>query len=186
MCGLQVLDGDGQVVATRRLDPVEKLVSGMLLFDGTKTLSCSSTGVVRREAFQALGGFDPKLSMSADWDLLLRMLLESHVAYVDEPLVLYRVHDSNMSRRTVTMEHDMRDAFEKAFRHPALPEALKQRRNEAYGRLYRMLAGSYRDHGELVRAVRALAIGVGHHPRLLVELARHPPGLRASPPTRGT
>ena len=157
MCALEVVDDGGAVIGRKRLGPIDRLVEGMLMFDGTETVSCSSSGVVRRDAFLALGGFDEQLSMSADWDLLLRMLLADAVGYVDEPLVRYRVHGANMSRDVGLMERDMRRAFDKAFAHPALPGRLAERRADAYARLYRMLAGSYRDSRQLGRGVRALA-----------------------------
>ena len=171
VCALQVVDAEGSPQEVKRLGPTgDRLVQGMLLFDGTPTLSCSSSGVVRRERFLAMGGFDPSLSMSADWDLLLRMLLEGRVAYVDEPLVRYRVHGSNMSRHVDVMERDMGEAFDKAFAHPALDPSLRARRGEAYGRLYRMLAGSYRDAGERRRALAAGLKALRHHPALLRDL----------------
>ena len=145
VCALQVIGAGGTPREIKRLGPVERLVAGMLLFDGTSTLSCSSSGVIRRDVFLAMGGFDTSLSMSADWDLLLRVLLDGRLAYVDEPLVRYRVHGTNMSRHVDVMERDMRKAFGKAFNHPSLGEPIRARRGEAYGRLYRMLAGSYRD-----------------------------------------
>lgn len=154
MCALEVV---GDVVERKRLGAIERLVEGMLFFDGTPVVSCSSSGVVRRAPFLEMGGFDEQLSTSADWDLLLRMLLTHEVAYVDEALVRYRVHAANMSRNVALMEHDMRRAFDKAFADPALPDVLRARRSEAFGRLYRMLAGSYRDGGQLGRGVRALA-----------------------------
>jgi glycosyltransferase involved in cell wall biosynthesis len=170
VCALQVVDAAGTPGEIKRLGPPDRLVTGMLLFDGTPTLSCSSTGVVRRERFLAMGGFDPELSMSADWDLLLRTLLDGSLAYVDEPLVRYRVHGANMSRHVDVMERDMRRAYGKAFAHPALDAALRARRGEAYGRLYRMLAGSYRDAHEPARAVRAGLLALRHHPALLRDL----------------
>jgi glycosyltransferase involved in cell wall biosynthesis len=154
MCAVELV---GTERGRKGLGPVDRLVEGMLLFDGTETVSCSSTGVVRRDAFVAMGGFDEQLSMSADWDLLLRMLLEHDVGYVDEALIRYRVHGANMSRDVALMERDMARAFDKAFAHPALPAQLAARRGEAYGRLHRMLAGSYRDRRQLGRAVRSLA-----------------------------
>ena len=129
-----------------------------------------TTGLIWRERFFAIGGFDPALSMSADWDLLLRVLLDGSVAYVDEPLVRYRLHASNMSRDVHRMEHDMIYAYGKAFADPRLPEALRQRRRKAYGRLYRMLAGSYRDRREVAPALRTLALALRHDPLVALEL----------------
>jgi glycosyltransferase involved in cell wall biosynthesis len=178
LCAMQVVDRGGEAIETKRLAADERLLGGMLLFDGTETVSCSSTGIVRRDSFLAMGGFDEQLSMSADWDLLVRVLLESKIGYVDEPLVLYRVHETNMSRRIGVMEADMQHAFGKTFAHPALPADLRRRRGEAYGHLYRMLSGSYRDQRQLGRAARALAVALRHHPPLALELVRRPPRMR--------
>lgn len=171
LCAMQVIDAHGSPGVVKRLGPPRGLVLGMLLFSA-ETVSCSSTGLVWRAAFEAMGGFDPGLSMSADWDLLLRTLLEGEAAYVDEPLVRYRVHASNMSRSIEMMERDMVQAFAKAFAHPALPAHMRERRSEAYGRLYRMLAGSYRDVGQRGRSVRAGVRAVRHHPALLRDFVR--------------
>jgi glycosyltransferase involved in cell wall biosynthesis len=164
LSAVDMIDGNGAVLGTKRLRARDDLLTGMLMFDGTETVSCSSTGVVRRAEFLAAGGFDPALSMSADWDLLLRTVLGGRVAYVDEPLVLYRVHETNMSRDVGLMERDMSRAFAKAFADPRLPDALRRRKRRAYGRLYRMLAGSYRDAGARRAMLRALAVSVRHDP----------------------
>jgi glycosyltransferase involved in cell wall biosynthesis len=175
LCAIEIVDASGTRLGTKRLRAGSDLVTGMVLFDGTDTVSCSSTGLVRRRELLAMGGFDPALAMSADWDLLLRVLLEGSVGYVDEPLVRYRLHDSNMSRRVGAMEHDMHHAFAKAFAHPKLPTALRHNRGLAYSRLYRMLSGSYRDSGERLNALRTLGVALRHRPELAVELIRRPP-----------
>jgi hypothetical protein len=110
--------------------------------------------------------------MSADWDLLFRMLLDGRIAYVDDPLVRYRVHDANMSRDITAMEQDMTRAFAKAFADPRLPYPLRERRRRAYGRLYRMLAGSYAHYGQRRAALRALALAVSQDPGIVLDLVR--------------
>ena len=178
VCAIEMIDGSGAPLRTRRLAAGSDLVSGMVLFDGTEIVSCSSTGLVRRRELLALGGFDPELAMSADWDLLLRVLLEGGLEYVDEPLVLYRVHDSNMSRHVSAMERDMNHAFAKAFANPKLPMALLRRRGLAYSRLYRMLSGSYRDNDQHLQALRTLAVALRYQPGLALELLHRPPRWR--------
>jgi glycosyltransferase involved in cell wall biosynthesis len=172
LCAVDVVDEDRRTLRTQRLRTRENLLTGMLMFDGTETVSCSSTGLIRREEFLRIGGFDPALSVSADWDLLFRILLSGPVAYVDEPLVRYRVHDSNMSRDIAAMERDMTYAFEKACADPRLPPELRERERHAYARLYRMLAGSYLAAGERKAAARALATSLWHDPRIARELLR--------------
>ena len=178
LCGVRVVNARLDAIGAKRLRWVRDIPIGMLTFDGTEIVDCSSTGLMHRATLLEMGGFDPSLSMSADWDLLLRMVLEQSIVYVDEPLALYRVHDSNMSRHVPVMERDMVHAFAKAFSNPRLPESSRRARGLAYGRLYRMLAGSYRDAGQLTDAVRTFVKGTRHHPALLLELVRRPGGVR--------
>ena len=170
LCAMDVVDQRGAVRETKRLRARHDLLTGMVMFDGTETVSCSSAGLARRDELLRLGGFDPALSVSADWDLLFRMLLAGSVAYVDAPLVRYRLHDSNMSRDIAAMEHDMAYAFAKAFADPRLPAGLRARKRHAYARLYRMLAGSYAGCGQRAAAIRAAAIALRHDPRIAGEL----------------
>lgn len=178
LCGVELIDAAGASLGFQQLHPRTDLITGMLLFDGTVTVSCSSTALIRREQLLAMGGFDPALGMSADWDLLLRVLLEGRLEYAEEPLVRYRVHDAGMSRRVRPMERDMSHAFAKAFSHPRLPASLRASRRLAYSRLYRMLSGSYRDAGEWADAIRTLTIALRHRPGLALELVKDPPRRR--------
>jgi glycosyltransferase involved in cell wall biosynthesis len=175
LCAMEVVDPRGNVLATKRLRPRRDLLTGMLMFDGTETVSCSSTGLIDRSTLIGMGGFDPALSMSADWDLLVRVLLGGEVAYIDEPLVRYRLHETNMSRDVSAMERDMTHTFGKTFADRRLPEAIRARKRRAYGRLYRMLAGSYRDSGDRRDALRTFAMAVRHDPAIMLDLAH---GLR--------
>ena len=172
LCAVEVVDERGTLRRTMRLRPREDLITGMLMFDGTETVSCSSTGLMRREELLKSGGFDPALSASADWDLLFRMALAGDLAYVDEPLVRYRVHGANMSNDIGAMEQDMTYAFAKAFADPRLPQALQTRKRHAYARLYRMLAGSYADRRRWTAAFHMAAIAMRHDPRIALELIR--------------
>ena len=62
-------------------------------------LVCCPSAVFRRAAFEQLGKFDPQLPYTADWEMWLRLALQFDVAYLKEPLVLYRVHDRNETHR---------------------------------------------------------------------------------------
>jgi glycosyltransferase involved in cell wall biosynthesis len=74
------------------LDFFVKLISGY-------NLMCCSSAVCRKECFVQLGTFDPRLSFTADWEMWLRIALHFDVAYLQEPLVHYRLHDSNETYR---------------------------------------------------------------------------------------
>jgi glycosyltransferase involved in cell wall biosynthesis len=60
---------------------------------------CFSSSVVRREVFDAVGGFDESISLAIDYDLWLRVALGFRFNYVDEPLVRYRTGHDSLSRR---------------------------------------------------------------------------------------
>lgn len=57
----------------------------------------TSVVVARRDALVALGGFDERLAYNEEYDLWLRLALAYPVVHVPEPLVLYRLHDGNIS-----------------------------------------------------------------------------------------
>lgn len=173
VCAGEIVDPDGDVLGVSGLRTRGDLVTAMLMHDGADVPSCSSTGLIRRDWLMAQNGFDTNLSMSADWDLTLRAALEGPIAYVDEPLVRWRMHGSNMSYQLDLLEHDKRYAFRKAFSDPRLPESLRERRHRALGRMYRMLAGSYRDAGQWTAMVRMLLLALRHDPGVLhSELSR--------------
>lgn len=54
--------------------------------------------LAERELVLDVGGFDTDLAMLADWDLWIRLGLRSPVAVASRPMVIYLVHESNMSR----------------------------------------------------------------------------------------
>jgi GT2 family glycosyltransferase/tetratricopeptide (TPR) repeat protein len=70
----------------------EKLISG-------DNLICCPGVVIRRRCYQELGGFDPQLPYTADWEMWLRIAVNFDVAYVSAPLLDYRVHEANETHR---------------------------------------------------------------------------------------
>ena len=59
-----------------------------------------SAWTLRREAVMAVGGFDETLKHSEDVDLLLRLAAAGHQgAWIQQPLVRYRIHSGNASGR---------------------------------------------------------------------------------------
>src|SRR5690606_22494672 len=57
-----------------------------------------SGGLLKRSAFNAAGGFDPKVSRTEDFDLAMRMLsIGSRIAYLRKVLFLYRQRPGSYS-----------------------------------------------------------------------------------------
>jgi glycosyltransferase involved in cell wall biosynthesis len=61
---------------------------------------CSNV-MVRTELLHAVGGFDERLALLADWDLWIRLAPKAAPAVSDEVLVAYRLHPGNMHVRKV-------------------------------------------------------------------------------------
>lgn len=123
----------------------------------------NSSVVVRHDVFTEVGGYDPRMSQSADWDLWLRLAARGPFDLVSEPLVRYRVHASSMSRDVGLLEADNRRVLEKFFSEDrALRYAAVRRR--AYARNYAVLAGSYLHAGRPGRAISSLAKAALQHP----------------------
>ena len=139
--GVEEVDADGNSLV-ERLEGVEGKVSTILLMLIREGVLGGGSGMmVPRRVFDEIGGFDLRLSTSADWDLQYRVSERYTVSFVPELLLKYRVHNSNMHANVGVMEHDMMLAFEKAFRtNDAEIQAAKR---TAYGSLHQILAGSY-------------------------------------------
>ncbi len=74
-----------------------------------------SSAIVRKTCFDMLGMFDESLSMGIDWDLWLRISTRYSFAYVNEPLLLYRVgHPGQMSKNETT-RHECSDRIMMSF-----------------------------------------------------------------------
>lgn len=67
-------------------------------FMANPVMAC--TALFRRSVVDAVGGFDEAIRFSDDYDLWLRIVRHHAVAYIDEPLAMYRVHGDNESRKT--------------------------------------------------------------------------------------
>lgn len=56
-----------------------------------------STVLVRRECFERLGSFDPRLQVSTDIEMWLRILSQYDLGFVPEPLCAYRHHAGSLT-----------------------------------------------------------------------------------------
>lgn len=75
---------------------------------GTNLIPTPSSVMAATDLLRRVGGFDPGLSVLADWDLWIRLRKVTAPLFCDSPLVGYRVHVENMQRnrvRDVPSEH---------------------------------------------------------------------------------
>lgn len=163
--GVIEIDESGNEIG-RRTNGMSGWVSRELLgLERSVILGGGSGLMVRREALDRVGGFDERMSTSADWNLCYRIASKYKVGFVEEPLLLYRVHGSNMHNNVPAMEHDVTLTFDDAFAHNG---DLEEIRSRCYGSFHKMLAGSYfraRDYGSFSK--HAL-LSVWHRPANLI------------------
>jgi glycosyltransferase involved in cell wall biosynthesis len=171
-CGAQDIDVDGNPLAVHVEGMAGDVALDMLRFERPVILFSGSTALLPRQVFYDVGGFDVRLSTSADWDLNYRIASRWRVGFVAQPLLQYRLHGSNMHGNIKVMRADMLLAYEKAFLE-AGPELQRERRR-CYGRLHMVLAGSFYAAGQKAQAVRHALLSVSLGPENIVRLLGFP------------
>lgn len=157
--GVIEVDENGSALR-ERLEGLEGDVANDLLMLKREGILGGGSGLmVPRKVFDEVGGFDERLSTSADWDLFYQISSRHKVAFVPQLLVKYRIHNSNMHSNVAVMEHDMTAAFAKIFQGASTPLS-----RESYGGLYKTLAGSYFRAGEYGDFIRSAVKSVGYRP----------------------
>ncbi|MBI4516251.1 MAG: glycosyltransferase [Deltaproteobacteria bacterium] len=82
-----------------------------------------SAVMLRRELFEATGGFDESLPACEDYDLWLRLARHQQVALIDRPLVIKRGgHADQLSRRYWGMDRFRVQALRKLLAEPGLDQ----------------------------------------------------------------
>ena len=87
--------------------------------------------MIRREAFEAVGGFDTDLSRGVDWDLAIRLARRYEFEYVPEALVRRVYHGSNVSdepAQVTVRDHVAEKYAEDLARHPTVRRRFESQR----------------------------------------------------------
>jgi glycosyltransferase involved in cell wall biosynthesis len=96
-----IIDGNGALVHEKVFALNNKMkgdVFEQILFDNFIPIS---SVMLRRSLFREIGGFDPQYSLAEDYDFLLRVVQKVPVDYIDEPLLLYRVHSGSWTYKKI-------------------------------------------------------------------------------------
>jgi glycosyltransferase involved in cell wall biosynthesis len=94
-----VFSGHLDLDADRHVTEMSPAVPADSVHDGLKRMNvvgCPSRVLLRTNAVRAVGGFDARLSILADWDLWVRVLTGNEVVRCPELLVGYMHHAGNM------------------------------------------------------------------------------------------
>ncbi|MGB7444911.1 MAG: glycosyltransferase family A protein [Coleofasciculaceae cyanobacterium] len=95
---------------------------------------CGSTPLIRRSCLEAVGLFAKDVTPSDDWEMWLRLASQFHFGVVKEPLIRYRQHASNSSKKSQVMLETSRTIIERTF--ASAPTDLLHLRNRSYGSIY--------------------------------------------------
>lgn len=107
-----------------------------------------STVIARKKCLQDVGGFDERVTAAEDLDLWLRLARRWPFGFVDEPLKLYRKHESNVTGDSKKMAVGRAFVYAKALREdPSLSRILGPRRVRSAIAEYVFEAG-YRHYAE--------------------------------------
>ena len=125
---------------------------------------CGSTPLIRRACFSEVGVFDPGLEFAEDWDMWIRIAADFHFAVLDEPLVAYRQHRANITRRYQMIMPNLERVLERAF--SSVPTKNNRLKKKAYAHAYLFAAQRAFNASDLDEAASLLHQAFRCYPRL--------------------
>lgn len=172
-CGMREFDSETGDTLKFHLEGGEGWVaSDLLLWEKPVVTGPGGAIVIKREAFDAVGGFDTEMKVGEDWDFCYRVAKKYKVGFVPEPLVDYRSHGSNAHGNVREMERGMTRFYEKAF--AAGDANVNKLKRRAYGNFHRVLAGSYFHSGDYTAFARHAGLSLLNNPQNLSYFAAFP------------
>jgi glycosyltransferase involved in cell wall biosynthesis len=178
-CAVEHIDESGGHLQLQRLfdsDLIDRddVVLRRLLLEGCVI---NPAGViVRRDAYDSLGGFTNEVVWGVDWHMWTRVAMAYRVAYVAEPLARYRQHTSSGTSGVMTSARNGKDerwVADDIFRiaQERRPDLLGLRREALYGVADRTwwLAERMCQEGEMRAARAGLRNAIAIRPGLIAK-----------------
>lgn len=118
-------DDSGKVITMGRHLSWTGDVYSKLLVDNF--LDTASNPLIRKVALDEVGGFDPSIDSSGEWDLWLRLAVKYPFVAVPESQVFHRISSTAMSAQIESHKRECLEVVERAFaRTPASLQHLKK------------------------------------------------------------
>ncbi len=159
-CAWQQISSDGQRVLGevhpgQQGDILKKLLLREFFF-------FASAALLRRPALERVGLFDETLPWGEDADMWLRLARAGYTfAYLDEPVLQYRVHTGSMTAAVTSRQiQGWHDGLRKFFSDPTLPEAIRRLEPQARRVLHFETAGRYFRAGDVDAARQQLLLAL--------------------------
>jgi glycosyltransferase involved in cell wall biosynthesis len=74
-------------------------------------ISVPSLGVVRREVYETLGGWDQRCGLSGDWEMWVRIFMNYPIWFETEPLAMWRRHSQSNNATSAKSWQFIQDNF---------------------------------------------------------------------------
>lgn len=84
----------------------------------------TSSVMIRRDVFEAVGGFPTQYRFADEFDVWLKITKSYPVAYYNEPMVFIRLYESNTSHNRVGVRTDTYDILTKHFDPDRIPKRI--------------------------------------------------------------
>ncbi|WP_017746882.1 glycosyltransferase family 2 protein [Scytonema hofmannii] len=130
-----------------------------------------SNTLIRKQAIDSVGEFDPACTGSADWDYWLRLSLHWHFIAVPKYQVFYRKASGSMSTKVEVMRKEALIALEKAYK--TAPLELQYLKTYTLANLHKYFADMYlhysSDTKDIQRAGEDLWSAIYMRPQTLLE-----------------
>lgn len=135
-------------------------------------LASGSNPLIRREAIDKTGGFDPNLPPCEDWDFYIRLAVNHHFAVVPSHQVIYRQSPSSASANKIEfMEKQCLAVLEKSFQEA--PQKYQYIKRKSIAWLYEYFTQLYLQNSNapdgVINASKKLGKAVFLYPNILLE-----------------
>lgn len=137
-CGTKLIDCNSEFVKKLKIHNhngyvLDKLLMSNFLYNGSNTL-------FRKTCLTKVVNFDESVNRMTDWQFYLKFSIYYKFYSIPEYLVLYRVHDTNMSINYIKYKKNGFKILYKAFKSPYIIKNYSNLKRLAYAMRYRFLA----------------------------------------------
>lgn len=99
-CGSKTKNDITGMLEVRKMECYSGKLYEVLIMDNY--IGSTSFPLIRTQALRDIGGFDPLMQSAQDYDVWLRLSKKYEISYINEPLVIYHIH--NQERITVNFK----------------------------------------------------------------------------------
>jgi len=159
-CGSYDIDSSGNIIGEpfiqRNYKSRELLVKALIL---RNVVGGGSFPLIRRECFDKLGLFSEDIIICEDRDMWIRIAKRYEIKFIEEPLIKYRIHETNLNKDVTRIKNSTRKLIE---RNVDKKHSLLKRK--AYSCLYITLAWEYMDRGDRYSAIKNIIKSIVSYP----------------------